>query len=71
MERPNYDLCDDRLKRRIDDAAQEMLNDVYNAVWDILDSTSERFTLTGEDAGELARRCVAAIADDLPECLAK
>jgi hypothetical protein len=69
--RPNYDTCDEGLQRAIDVVADNMLKEVWTAVFEILDSTSERFMLTGEDAGRLAQACVNAIENELPECLAK
>lgn len=71
MERPNYDSCDEGLQRAIDVVADNMLGEVWTAVFEILDSVSERFMLTSEDAGRLAQKCVDAISEELPECLAK
>lgn len=71
MERPNYDSCDERLQRAIDTLAEEMLTNVWNHVFVVLDSVSGRFILTSEDAGRLAQICVDAIKNELPECLAK
>jgi transposase-like protein len=69
--RSNYDSCDEGLQRAIDVVADSMLQEVWTAVFNILDSTSERFMLTSEDAGRLAQACVNAIKTELPECLAK
>ena len=69
--RPNYDRCDEGLQRAIDVVADNMLADVWNHVFVVLDSVSGRFILTSEDAGRLAQICVNAIKNELPECLAK
>jgi hypothetical protein len=71
MERPNYDACDDRLKAKIDTIAEIMLTNVWQAVFHELDDTNHRHLMSGDDAGRLAQLCVDAIADELPECLAK
>lgn len=69
--RPNYDSCDEGLQRAINAVSSHMLHEVWTAVFQVLDSTSERYMLTSEDAGRLAQLCVDAIEYELPECLAK
>lgn len=69
--RPNYDRCDERLQRSIDEVSSDMLEQVWWEVFQVLDSVNHRFTMTGDDAGRLAQICVDAIKHELPECLAK
>lgn len=71
MERPNYNSCDEGLQRAIERQAGNMLHDVWQAVFEVLDSMSERYMVSSEDAGRLAQLCVDAIEYELPECLAK
>jgi hypothetical protein len=71
LERPNYDACDDRLKAKIDSVSKVMLSNIWVEVFKELDRTDMRLMVSGDDAGRLAQMCVEAIADELPECLAK
>lgn len=64
--------CDDRLKAKIENQADEMLRDVWQSVFQILDSLDYgRFTIKGGDAGRLAQMAVNAIRSEVAECLAK
>lgn len=71
MKRPYLDSCDGRLRKAITDQSQEMLRLIWERVFQVLDSDLDRFVMSGEDAGRLAQKCVDAIADEVPECLAK
>lgn len=67
----HFERCDERLQNAITRTADKLSNELWNIIFNHLDSHSGRFLIDGEDAGALAKVAVDSIYEKIKEALAK